>query len=76
MEGACVRDSVLMGDTVIEAGADVSYAILDTGVRIGAGATVGKEREKAQGIAVIGEDVTVPAGATVADGAMIAEYQA
>ena len=76
MEGACVRDSVLMGDTVIEAGADVSYAILDTGVRIGAGATVGKEREKAQGIAVIGEDVTVPAGATVADGAIIAEYQA
>ena len=39
---------VLMGDTVIESGATVNYAIVDTGVTIGAGAVVGESREKAK----------------------------
>ncbi len=76
MYGAYVKDSVLMGDTVIEAGATVNYTIIDTGVTVGAGAQIGKPRESAKGIAVIGEDVTIPSGVKVADGAMISEYKA
>ena len=72
-EGACVCDSVLMGDTVIGKGASVSYSIIDTGVCIGEGATVGAPRAEGVEIAVIGEDVEIKAGAVVAAGAMISE---
>lgn len=73
MYGAYVEDAVLMGETVIEAGATVKYAIVDTGVQIGAGATVGADRKDGAEIAVIGEDITIPAGATVKAGAMLSE---
>ena len=71
--GAYVKDSVLMGDTEIGAGATVNYSIIDVNVTIGAGATVGDAREKAKGITVVGEDVEVRDGATVADGEIIAD---
>ena len=71
--GAYVKDSVLMGDTVIEAGANVNYSIIDTGVEIGAGANIGVAKNEAKGITVIGADISVPAGATVEDGAIISE---
>ena len=71
--GAVVCDSVLMGDTVIGAGAEVSYAIIATGVSIGKGAKIGADKAEAKGIAVIGEDVTVEDGAVVEAGAMIPE---
>ena len=73
MPGAYVKDCVLMGDTVIESGATVNYAIVDTGVTIGAGAVVGEGREKAKGIAVLGEDIAVPAGYNIAAGEIISE---
>lgn len=72
--GAYVKDSVLMGDTEIGAGATVNYSIIDVNVTIGAGATVGAAREKANGITVIGEDVEVPSGESVEDGAIISEF--
>ncbi len=71
--GATVRDSVLMGDTEIGEGAIVDYAIIDTNVIIGAGAVVGVEKGKAKGITVLGEDVSVNAGAVIEDGAIISE---
>ena len=71
--GAVVCDSVLMGDTVIERGANVNYSIIDTEVYIGAGATVGVAKEKAKGITVLGEGVKVENGSTVEDGAIISE---
>ncbi len=40
-EGAMVRDSVILNDTIIEAGAVVDRCILDKNVRIGSGAKVG-----------------------------------
>ncbi len=73
MEGAVVEDSVLMGDCIIQAGAQVSYAIVDRDVKIGKNAVVGKSRGEAAGIAVIGEGVVVGDGETVADGAMVSE---
>ena len=72
--GAYVKDSVLMGDTQICEGATVNYSIIDTNVTIGAGAGVGAAREEAKGITVLGEDVKVPAGARVEDGAIISEF--
>ena len=72
--GAYVKDSVLMGDSEICAGATVNYSIIDTNVTIGAGATVGAAKENAKGITVLGEDVEVPGGARVEDGAIISEF--
>ena len=71
MPGAQVIDSVIMDDCVIGEGACVSYAILDSDVKVGKGCTVGKLREEAKGIAVVGTGITVPDGSTVDDGAMI-----
>ena len=73
MPGAYVKDCVLMGDTVIESGATVNYAIIDTGVTVGAGAVVGESRETAKGIAVLGEDIEGPAGYNIAAGEIISE---
>ena len=73
MPGAYVKDCVLMGDCTIASGATVNYSIIDTGVNIGAGATVGAARNKAKGITVLGQGVEVPNGSTVADGEIISE---
>ncbi len=73
MPGAYVKDCVLMGDCTIASGATVNYSIVDTGVNIGAGATVGAARDKAKGITVLGQGVEVPNGSTVADGDIISE---
>ena len=72
-EGASVIDSVLMANTTVKAGASVTYSILDEGVTIGAGARVGAPKEETTEIAVIGADVSIPDGETVAPGAMISE---
>ena len=68
-----MKDSVLMGDTEIGAGATVNYSIIDTNVSIGAGAQIGASKEKAKGITVLGEDVNVLSGAVVADGEIISD---
>ena len=73
MEGATVEDCVLMGDCVIEANATVQYAIIDSDVTIGADATVGAPRADGAEIAVVGENITIPAGAVVEPGAMLSE---
>ena len=73
MEGATVEDCVLMGDCVIEANATVQYAIIDSDVTIGADATVGAPRAGGAEIAVVGENITIPAGAVVEPSAMLSE---
>ena len=69
--GAEVVDSVIMDDCVIGEGAKVSYAILDSDVKVGSNCTIGKARESAKGIAVVGTGISVPEGTIVKDGAMI-----
>ena len=73
MPGAYVKDCVLMGDCVIESGANVNYSIIDVGVTVGAGAIIGESKESAKGIAVLGEDIKVPAGYNIAAGEIISE---
>ena len=60
-----------MSDVTVESGASVRYSILDSGVTVGAGATVGEARGTASGIAVVGANYRIPVGETVAAGAMI-----
>ena len=70
-EGAVIKDSVVMSDTVVEKDAKVIYSIVDTGVTVGEGATVGQEREEDAGIAVIGKGLTVDKGMSIAGGLMV-----
>ena len=72
-EGAVVEDSVLMNDVHIKKGAVVRYSILDANVTIGERAVVGADRSRAEGIAVVGADVVVPADEKIPAGAMISE---
>ncbi|MBE6690800.1 MAG: glucose-1-phosphate adenylyltransferase [Ruminococcaceae bacterium] len=73
MEGATVVDSVIMGDCIIHKDAVVEYSIIDRDVEIGEGARVGKAKDMAKGIAVLGEGMRVAANAVVADGAILPE---
>ena len=69
-EGATVIDSVLMPGTVVERGAVVRRAIVAEGAVIGAGSLVGEETGN---IAVVGQNVTLPAGSVVKAGEQRAE---
>lgn len=73
--GAVVEDCVVLGDAVIEAGAHVATAILDTGVRIGRDAVVGTLHRYGQvpddAIVLMGGDSQVGARATVPAGARL-----
>jgi len=67
-EGADVRDAVIMPGAVIHRGAVVHRSIVAEGAEIGAGAIIGEEEGN---IAVVGWDVTVPAGVTVKAGQQV-----
>ncbi len=77
-KGAVVQDSVLMGKTVVKAGAKVNYAIIDEDVCIGKNAVVGdvkaeacKVEGKTSGITVLGRGITVSDGKKVAAGEIV-----
>ena len=67
-EGANVQDSVIMPGRVIKRGAVVRRTIVAENAVIGAGAIVGEETGN---IAVIGHDVSLPAGVSVAAGVQV-----
>ncbi len=70
-KGAYVKDSVIMEGTVIGAGSVVNYSIIDSDTVIGANCAVGKPKEVAEGIALIGANVNLTDGTVVAAGAMV-----
>ena len=70
-KGAVVRDSVLMHHVTVSEGATVEYSILDSDVTVGKGARVGRPRNEAEGITVIGAGNVVADGADVPDNQMI-----
>jgi glucose-1-phosphate adenylyltransferase len=71
-EGAVVRDSILMSDTIIGRDATIDCAILDKEVVVGAGAYLGfgndmtinrlEPRNLTTGISVVGKRVRIPPG--------------
>ncbi len=75
-EGAVVHDSIVMPGTVIKKGAVVEYAIVAENCVIGENAVVGMRPEDASnrddwGVTVVGNGVTVGAGAVVPPKAMV-----
>ncbi len=69
-EGANVQDSVIMPGAVIHRGAVVRRAIVAENAVVGAGAFVG---EAEGNIAVVGQNVTLPAGVQVTAGQQVDE---
>ncbi len=73
--GAQVEYSVLMPGAQVDEGAVLRFAIVGEGAHIGAGARVGSSPDGTDGwgVATVGPNVTVGAGAVVAPGAMLYE---
>ena len=69
-EGARIEDAVVMPGVVIKRGAVVRRAIIAEDAVIGAGAVVGEETGN---IAVVGYNVQLPAGVSVAAGQQVDE---
>ncbi len=67
-EGATIEDGVIMPGAVIKRGAVVRRAIVAEGAVVGAGCLVGEETGN---IAVVGQNVTLPAGVTVTAGQQV-----
>ncbi len=73
--GAVVRDSVIMNDTVIRAGACVDHCVLDKEIEVGANAQVGfgedtgpNQNEPGNlntGITIVGKRAVIPPGVTL-----------
>ncbi len=75
MPGAVVRDSVVMGGSYIGAGSDISYAILDTDVRVGAGVKLGGKVGCEEGVTVIGTQTVLADGQKIEAGTMIPDVR-
>ena len=72
--GAVVEDAVVMGNAVIKAGAQVKHCIVAENAVIGENAIVGAMPEgDEKGVATIGPDVIVGAGAKIGPNAMVKE---
>lgn len=69
-EGANVQDSVVMPGSTVKRGAIVRRAIVAENAVVGAGAVIGEKEGK---IAVIGQNITLPAGVTVTAGQQVDE---
>ena len=70
-EGAVVADSVILENVTVKAGAEIRYAIIDSGTVVGENARVGEDGATAAAIAVVGADINVPDGKVIKAGAMI-----
>ena len=69
-EGARVTDSVIMPGSIIKRGSVVRRTIVAENATVGAGAIVGEEKGN---IAVIGQNIALPAGVTVTAGQQVDE---
>ncbi len=75
MPGAVVRDSVVLNDTYIGAGANVNYAILDSDVKIGDNVVLGGDRASAPDVTVIGNGTVIADGEKIEAGSMIPDVR-
>ena len=70
--GAEIEDAVIMGGSVIKAGAKVKHCIVAENVTVGENAVVGAmPTETEKGVATVGNDVVIGAGAIVGPNAMV-----
>ncbi len=68
--GAYVKDSVIMSGTRVGSGSNVNYSIIDGDTVIGKNCTVGRPKEVADGLTLIGSGVTLPDGTVVPAGTL------
>ncbi|MCD7944209.1 MAG: glucose-1-phosphate adenylyltransferase [Clostridia bacterium] len=68
--GAYVKDSVIMSGTRIGSGSNMNYSIIDGDTVIGKNCTVGRPKEVAEGLTLIGSGVTLADGTVVPAGTM------
>jgi glucose-1-phosphate adenylyltransferase len=83
-EGAVVRNSIILSETVIESGAVVDRAIIDKGVRVSQGAQIGAGDDNTPnkewpeqintGLTLVGKGVTLPENLTVGRNVVIHPY--
>lgn len=73
--GATVTDSVILADSTIEEGAEVAWAVVDTGCVIGPNAKVGdpaaKGADDPDAVTLVGKDCQVAAGVTLEAGSRL-----
>lgn len=69
--GALVKDSVIMNGTRIGAGSVVNYSIIDGDTVVGKNCSIGRPKDVADGITLIGAAIELKEGTTVPAGAMI-----
>lgn len=71
-EGAVVRESIILTDCIVESGAVVERAVLDKRVQVGHNARIGGGAHQAKiQLAMVGKNVTLPAGLVVEPGGEI-----
>ena len=70
-EGVFVKDSVIMAETVIKKGARVVYSILDENCIVEENAVVVQEKSENAGISVLGREVKIAKGVSVAGGKIL-----
>jgi len=78
--GAVVRQSIVMGDSVIRAGAMVDHAILDKNVQVGVGAHIGfgadytpsRATDLSSGLSLIGKGGIIPPNIQIGRNCIIA----
>ncbi|MCL2099815.1 MAG: glucose-1-phosphate adenylyltransferase [Oscillospiraceae bacterium] len=70
-KGTFIKDSIIMANSVIKAGANIKYSIIDEGVTVGKKAKIGGERGDVSGIAVLAKSINIGDGAAIAAGEMV-----
>lgn len=70
-EGATVKDSVIMAETVVGKNTSVHYSIVDEQVGIGDNCMIGRNRGEAEGITVIARGVNISDGTNIDSNVMI-----
>ncbi len=68
---AVVRDSVIFNNVTVKNGAVVDYTVCDRDTQIGMGVTIGKPRQEASGITLIGSELNIKDGFTIPDNEMV-----
>ncbi|MBQ3100585.1 MAG: glucose-1-phosphate adenylyltransferase [Clostridia bacterium] len=58
-KGACVHDSIIMDGVTVEADSCVEYSIIDSNATVQSGVKLGEVRDKAKGITLIGNGVSI-----------------
>ena len=72
-EGAYIKDSIIMAETVVGKDSLINYSIVDEQVKIGDKCVIGRNRGEAEGITVIARGVEISSSTNIDSNVMIDE---